>query len=275
MLRGPVLFPHDGSVLASSVIDSVGLALSAATPATVLHVDQGVPLEGRAIEEAIERLEGYGVEVTRETLPVGDPASAIVDYARVHDMTLIAMSTQGHGAGPDDFRGIVAERVLSSSTVPVLLVPPHARVEPHFTNILVPLALETESIEVLDTLIPLAQSFKSNLTLLYVDPDNPLDTEKRREERRARHKARAEKEFAQVRERIADAGLDVHLRVEHGRPHEVILELANPDDYDLLAMTTHARRGVSRWFFGSVAKKVLRDCSLPVYLQRMGMPGAE
>lgn len=276
MLTGPILFPHDGSILAGSVIDGLGPALSAVTPVTILHVDQGVAIEAQAIQNTIERLGSYGVNVSRETLPTRDAASAIVDYARVHDMTMIVMSTQGHGKGGQGERGHVAQRVLSASTVPVLLVPPTAPVEHHsFTNILLPVSAQDESLSVLDTLLPLAQSFKSSITLLHVDSDNQMDTAKQRAKRRSINDSRLEKEFAQTRERVADAGLDVSLRIEHGEADEVILKLAKTGAYDLLAMTTHARTGLSRWVFGSVAQRVLRHCTTPVYLVRTGRGAPE
>ena len=272
MLRGSILFPHDGSVLAGSVIDSLGLALSAETPVTVLHVDQGSPVEGKAIDQAVERLEHYGVAVTRETLPVGDAAGAIVDYARVHGHTLIALSTQGHGGGRRGTRGSVAERVLQASTVPVFLLPPRAHLEPHFQSILVPVALDSDSLEIFDSLLPLAQSFKSTITLLYVDEEDPTDTAARREERRRLMRGRIEKEFEQARERVESAGVPCHLRIEHGDPDEEILRAAKPEFYDLLAMTTHARKGFSRWLFGSVAQRVLRHAEIPLFVHRIGLP---
>ena len=38
---------------------------------------------------------------------------------------------------------------------------------------------------------------------------------------------------------------------------------------DLVAMSTHGRRGLSRWAFGSVTEKVLRSGSVPVLLVRV------
>jgi nucleotide-binding universal stress UspA family protein len=271
MFRSSVLFPHDGSVISGSVLDSLGLALSADTPVTLLHVDQGEAIEGDAIAQAVARLEGYGVKVTQETLSPRDPAAAIVDYARVHDMGMIAMSTHGHGGKGRVARGRVAERVLQASSIPVLLMGPKAQLEPHFGSILVPVALEEDSLLILETLIPLALSFKSSITLLHVASDNETDTAKRREERRRVQEERLTEEFAQAKERVEAAGVDCHLRIEHGDADSKILEVAKPDAYDLLAMTTHARRGLSRWIFGSVAQRVVRDCEIPLYLQRTGV----
>ena len=37
---------------------------------------------------------------------------------------------------------------------------------------------------------------------------------------------------------------------------------------DLVAMSTHGRRGISRWAFGSVTEKVLRGGTVPVLVVR-------
>ena len=51
-----------------------------------------------------------------------------------------------------------------------------------------------------------------------------------------------------------------------------IVDYAEANDVDLIAMTTHGRSGVSRWVLGSVASRVLRGTSKPILLVRC--PGA-
>jgi nucleotide-binding universal stress UspA family protein len=57
-----------------------------------------------------------------------------------------------------------------------------------------------------------------------------------------------------------------------GRPAERIVEYAQSEQVDLIAMVTHGRSGFRRRVFGSVAEKVLRTTTLPVLLVRP--PGA-
>ena len=50
-------------------------------------------------------------------------------------------------------------------------------------------------------------------------------------------------------------------------------EIVNAEDAinaDLVAMSTHGRRGLSRWVFGSVTEKVLRSGTVPVLVVRAG-----
>ncbi len=60
-------------------------------------------------------------------------------------------------------------------------------------------------------------------------------------------------------------GLDL---VRSGPPADAILQVALEMNIDLVAMTTHARKGLGRWALGSVAEGVVRRTELPVLLKR-------
>jgi nucleotide-binding universal stress UspA family protein len=49
-----------------------------------------------------------------------------------------------------------------------------------------------------------------------------------------------------------------------------LCSVADAQDADLIAMTTHGRSGLQRWLMGSVADRVVRHAALPVYLVRPG-----
>ena len=62
-------------------------------------------------------------------------------------------------------------------------------------------------------------------------------------------------------------GLDVKTVVEHGEPHQAILNYAD-DGIDLIVMGTHGRTGLQRYLLGSVAEKVVRLSDVPVVTVR-------
>jgi nucleotide-binding universal stress UspA family protein len=76
---------------------------------------------------------------------------------------------------------------------------------------------------------------------------------------------RARPYLEDVRARLLEGapGLD---HVRSGAPADSIIQVALELNVDLLAMSTHARRGLARWFLGSVAESVLRKTRLPVLL---------
>jgi len=71
-----------------------------------------------------------------------------------------------------------------------------------------------------------------------------------------------------VEERLKSKGFKVDTHVRYGNAAEEILDHAAMNDIDLVAMSTHGRSGVGRWLLGSVAEKVLRHSSKPIFLVR-------
>jgi len=57
-----------------------------------------------------------------------------------------------------------------------------------------------------------------------------------------------------------------------GAAAEEILRVADEVKADLIAMASHGRHGLSRWAFGSVTDKVLRESTLPVLVVRVPKP---
>jgi nucleotide-binding universal stress UspA family protein len=69
--------------------------------------------------------------------------------------------------------------------------------------------------------------------------------------------------------RLEGRGLRVRTVVGVGVPELTILEVATAEKADLIAMSTHGRRGLRRAVFGSVAEAVLRSAAVPVLMIRM------
>lgn len=65
-------------------------------------------------------------------------------------------------------------------------------------------------------------------------------------------------------------GYTASISVGDGDIAATIQDIAVAHDADLIAMTTHGRSGMQRWLLGSVADRVVRTASLPVYLVRPG-----
>ena len=68
-------------------------------------------------------------------------------------------------------------------------------------------------------------------------------------------------------------GIKVNRTVDRGKAADVIIERAAADKGTLIAMATHGRSGINRWMLGSVAEKVLRGSSNPLFLVRANEEG--
>ncbi len=60
----------------------------------------------------------------------------------------------------------------------------------------------------------------------------------------------------------------VNSEVILGKPADSILEYAEKGNFDLIGLATHGRSGISRWAMGSVADRIIRATTRPVFLTR-------
>jgi nucleotide-binding universal stress UspA family protein len=129
---GRVLVPLDGSALAAGAVDYL-LALPRADRLEYVLVEvvpprSDGPARARAeqrLEAAAERVRARGAAAVEiAVLEARDPAAAIVGSVREALVDLIAMSTRGEGGLRRMVLGSVAEGVVRSSEVPVMLLTP-------------------------------------------------------------------------------------------------------------------------------------------------------
>jgi nucleotide-binding universal stress UspA family protein len=80
-------------------------------------------------------------------------------------------------------------------------------------------------------------------------------------------KAHVEAELMPITERLRNAGYEVSVKVGFDKdPVAAILRAIDRRDIDLVAMTTHARVGVTRFFFRNIADTLAQQASVPVLL---------
>ena len=51
-----------------------------------------------------------------------------------------------------------------------------------------------------------------------------------------------------------------------GKPAESLVDYIESNDVDLIIMATHGRSGLTKWFFGSIAEKIMRGVATPILL---------
>ena len=71
-----------------------------------------------------------------------------------------------------------------------------------------------------------------------------------------------------VASKLRDKGIACKTLVAHGPVVEKIIEAANTEDADLIAMTSHGYGGLSRIFYGSVASGILNRVDRPLFIVR-------
>lgn len=71
-----------------------------------------------------------------------------------------------------------------------------------------------------------------------------------------------------IQERLAGESVEVRAFVEQGPVVRTILEVADREKVDLIALASHGRSGLGRVFYGSVAAGLLQQADRPLLLIR-------
>lgn len=87
-------------------------------------------------------------------------------------------------------------------------------------------------------------------------------------EEMARRTKEAETYLASKQGEFREMGIEARVRIEHGPVVEAIINAAQREGADLIAMASHGRTGLSRAFYGSVAAGVLNRVDRPLLLIR-------
>jgi nucleotide-binding universal stress UspA family protein len=78
----------------------------------------------------------------------------------------------------------------------------------------------------------------------------------------------AEEYLKQVKNRLDSSRMQVIVTVLPGRVRDTLVHYLEKSDADLLLIASHGRSGPSRWYWGSVADRLLRCSRIPAFLIR-------
>jgi len=134
-------------------------------------------------------------------------------------------------------------------------------------KILVPLDGSAHAEEIFSQIEILAREWNASVAflLLRVVYDKNIMNE-HRIDAEVRIVAEAEEYLEQIEEKLRARGLVIESHTRYGAEAKEILAYAARNDIDAIAIITHGRGGMKRFFLGSVAEKVLRHSPKPVYL---------
>ena len=291
-----IIVPLDGSLSAESAVPTAGaLALRSRATIDLVHVRRPPLLAGGAPmydtrfdnEEEVHKknsiaaqaaaLATAGLDVQCTQLH-GDAADALEQYAIESGADLIVLTSGDARTGMGSL-GKVASHLIRSAGVPVLLVrgnrsATRAATEPLFARILVPLDGSPMSERALDLAASLALPGESEFLLTRVvvrfvvmaEPGagggvypGDQDLQKLR--------TSALSYLESLASEIRALGINVRTLVLAGQSVEQeLLALAEAQHVDLIAMSTHARQRVARFFMGSVATALASESTSSILL---------
>jgi len=216
-----------------------------------------------------------GVEVSSSLLE-GYVTEALERKAKELDAKLVIMTTHGRTGVSRAWIGSVADSLVRHSNFPLLVIRPledgKTFPTPRFQHFLVPLDGSPIGEKILEPTVELGRAMGARFTLLHVVAPH-VTVGARVSPLPAGHmKARLEKAelyLEGVTERLRGEGVEAEPLIEsHFAPARAILNTAEAQDVDLIAIATHGYTGVKRAILGSVTDKVLRAAKWPLLLER-------
>jgi nucleotide-binding universal stress UspA family protein len=274
-----ILVCLDGSAQAEEILPALRTLLDrhaaelvlvrAVEPMPVMHEMPGyAPPIGEVAAGAQREAEGYlrrvagglaGLSV-RTLVRTATPARAIAETALTEEASLVAMVTHGRRGLGRLVAGSVTESVLRQSPVPMFVLRAGTPVrEAPLGRILAPIA-DDDSLGMLPMVKRFAGLHGAEVILMHVLVDVAHDVPF------PRHGLQA------AQEELAAAGIPCAREFRHGDPAIEILSAAHDLNVGAIAMATHARRGLRRWFRGSVTEHVMRRSPAPMLVARAAIP---
>jgi nucleotide-binding universal stress UspA family protein len=293
-----ILVPLDGSVLAEQAIPMAeSIAERAGSKVKLVLVHQPLLLmepgpafakmelamrkaDREYLRSVVSRLRGRLGRALTSAVLQGPVAPTLARYGRELGTDLLVMTTHGRGGIRRAWLGSVADQLIRTSEVPILVVrPTEAGLGGSFpapSNVLVPLDGSGLAEAVLGPAAVLARLWDAEISLVQVvrpvvptsDPPLPFPVGYSDQVTRMRREA-AQDYVRDVAERLRGSGVKASGEaVLGGGVAETLLELARPERVHLLAIATHGLGGLRRLVLGSVADKLVRGAEVPVLVVR-------
>ena len=282
-----VIIPLDGSKFAEDAL-ATALTLVDSGPLDLVTAVEGAPpfsvpeYDVLAREWAMRYLDGVIEKlppsvVAQPHVLVGVPSREIQAFIEESDADLVVMATHGRGPVTRAWLGSMADHLLRTSTVPLLLLHLEHEEEPSYQadlamkKVLVPLdgselaevavegALNVFGPDIEMTLLRVVQ-YPYHFVSPYL-PDTVHGNQDLFRQATVHAKDYLTEAAWKVKEQVKSVETEVTVS-EH--PARAVVDFAESNGFDAIAIATHGRGGFGRLALGSVADKVIRTTKVPV-----------
>lgn len=201
--------------------------------------------------ERLKAMAQVSVPVTFTSLP-GPVRPVIREYIKAQQIDLVVMGTHGASGWEEFFIGSNTEKIVRTSPVPVIALKKSVDFS-SIKHIVLPSRLNLKQEHFMEKVVELQKFFGATLHVLFV---NTPDHFKRDQEARDA-----------MNEVVKHYNLKDYTLNIRNDPYEEdgILHFAKEIKADMVAMSTHSRRGLAHLFAGSVAGEVLTHSDFPLW----------
>lgn len=169
---------------------------------------------------------------------------------------LVVIGTQGSSGLEEALIGSNTEKVVRHAQCPVISVPCSIDIS-GVKRILIPLDIREIKSSFFKQVASLQKQFDATLEFLWVKTPHNIENEEK-----------VNIEFSQLIEQYGISNFEFTV-VRNVFPSDGILWHADDTNADMIAMQTHARRGIAHWLSGSLTEDTVNHINIPVWSFKM------
>jgi len=222
----------------------------------------------RTRNKSISTIKGFAKKAEIPLEPVvldGFASVEVINYSNKNNIDIVFAGRRGVSEIEQILIGSTTSRLIRNTEVPVFVVPKNKRAV-DIKTILCPIDFNEFSLKELKYAISLSQQLKAKLYVVHISEffNYQVPVFKR------------DKLIEKINHRIMSIAEDHNYQIEkiiydEGEPGQKIIEISKKIKADVITMATHQRKGIEKFFLGSITEKVLMYSNIPV----MVLPPAE
>lgn len=186
---------------------------------------------------------------------IGEPDDDILSYIRLHPPKMVVMGIRGEDARSGDLMGTTTAGVIFNAKVPVLAIPENTpdNWPEHFSTVVYATNFEAYDFIAMDKLLKLVKPFDCKVICLHVNQGNSGELDE----------AMLEGMREALCEKYPYADFDCRLVNSKNLP-EAIDQFIQENRIDVLALTTHRRNLLTRFFNPGITRKLMLHTRTPI-----------
>ncbi len=190
----------------------------------------------------------------------GIASDELIKYSENKNIDIIFVGRRGISEIEQILIGSTTSRLIRNSRIPILVIPKSRRYV-KIKEILSPIDFSESSLLELKYSISLAKQLEAKLYVIHVSEffNYKVPVLKR------------DKLINKINDKIASIAEESKFKIEKiiyeiGEPAQKIIEVAKKNKVDLIPMAIHQRKGIEKFFLGSISEKVLMYSDIPVLI---------
>lgn len=241
----------------------------------VMHDDLLTPMpsfDETLLRELSERSEENFAEMKREVasaqvlietkIEFGPIVPTILDYLADNKVTLVVMGTKGVTGLEEVFIGSTAEKVVRNSPCPVIAVKRNVSID-ELKHIVFPNSLEEGQEDLILHVKALQHALSATLHLVWIETSTKASDDGQTKQQMD--------EFAK-RHMLKDYTVNVF---KSNNKETGIIKFTQWANASMIAMGTHARKGLSHFFKGSITEGVVNHVEYPIWTYAIKADGSQ